>query len=414
MGAWISRYKKSDDGDYEKILSELDAKLQKAELKLSEIKIRERRINVMFTLYGLALWAIYLAYCFATLSVADVPFETVAMKVALVFLLPVIIYFGRRGLKWFYSRKQTNEEANVSSLRAQQKLKVEELKNKTAYYSTKLLLERYDQSSKPKPKPSPPAQNKSSNNAHERKQQFPQAPSSQGPLLQGPAPIIQNNPLLHRPAQPNMPPPQSGQPGQFGQPMQQLNLRPAAPVQRQWYDKLVDALVGEDGPETKYALICNHCSTHNGLVLPQEIETIQYICPKCGQFNPSRRSRQLHPGGPVLPPSVSPAQSRSTSPNVARSLSRGSETQRAASRTRDQSRDSDRHRGRSTSSRRVIASSDNIRQIDENEEQQSDEHPASPQEHDSTEGGSAAQENDTIASRVRQRKKATTVEHDNE
>lgn len=101
------------------------------------------------------------------------------------------IYFGRRGLKWFYSRKQTNEgkdqlvlqvrfvmrsnlylaEANVSSLRAQQKLKVEELKNKTAYYSTKLLLERYDQSSKPKPKPSPPAQNKSSNNAHERKPQ---------------------------------------------------------------------------------------------------------------------------------------------------------------------------------------------------------------------------------------------------
>jgi hypothetical protein len=55
----------------------------------------------------------------------------------------------------------------------------------------------------------------------------------------------------------------------------QLQLRPSVPTERQWYDKLVDALVGEDGPETKYALICNHCSAHNGLVLPQEIETIR-------------------------------------------------------------------------------------------------------------------------------------------
>lgn len=57
--------------------------------------------------------------------------------------------------------------------------------------------------------------------------------------------------------------------------MQPPNIRSTQPAQREWYDKLVDAIVGEEGPETKYALICNHCSTHNGLVLPQEIETIR-------------------------------------------------------------------------------------------------------------------------------------------
>lgn len=61
-----------------------------------------------------------------------------------------------------------------------------------------------------------------------------------------------------QPRQPQMPPPQQQQ-----------------PQVRHWYDKLVDALIGEEGPETKYALICRHCFAHNGLVLPQEIEHIR-------------------------------------------------------------------------------------------------------------------------------------------
>ncbi|KAJ2960797.1 hypothetical protein NQZ79_g3814 [Umbelopsis isabellina] len=393
MGAWISRQKKTDDGDYEKILSELDSKLQNAELKLSEIKIRERRINVMFVLYGFALWAVYLAYCFATLHNAEVEAQTYAIKIAPVVLIPVIIYFGRRGLKWFYTRKQTNEESNVASLRAQQKLKVEELKKKTAYYTTKSLLERYDESSRQKAKqPAPGAARPASGaipskkNANERDPNFGHKPS----------PMIQNNPLLHKPPQQNMNM-NMQQAGRLN--MQPPSMRPTQPAQREWYDKLVDAIVGEDGPETKYALICNHCSTHNGLVLPQEIETIQYVCPKCGQFNPSRRSRQLHPGGPVLPPGVSPAQSRSTSPKEVRSLSQNRSGLRDVSQTRDSSEDAQR-RGRSTSSRRVPASSN--AHDDGRDDETQDEVPDAD--------ASVSGDSDTIASRVRLRKRPTSEE----
>ncbi|CAM0140601.1 hypothetical protein VKS41_006626 [Umbelopsis sp. WA50703] len=387
MGAWISRQKKTDDGDYEKILSELDAKLQNAEIKLSEIKIRERRINVMFVLYGFALWAIYLAYCFATLHNAEVEARTYAIKIAPVVLIPAIIYFGRRGLKWFYTRKQTNEESNVASLRAQQKLKVEELKKKTAYYTTKSLLERYDESSRQKAKQPAPGMAPAKKNANERDPNFGHKPS----------PMIQNNPLLHRPQQPNVNLNMNMQ--QAGRPNMQPNMRPTQPARREWYDKLVDAIVGEDGPETKYALICNHCSTHNGLVLPQEIETIQYICPKCGQFNPSRRSRQLHPGGPVLPAGVSPAQSRSSSPKEVRSVSQNRSGPRGVSHTRDSSEDAQR-RGRSTSSRRVPASSDAHGEGDDNE----------IQEEAPDVDASLSADSDTIASRVRLRKRPTSDE----
>jgi hypothetical protein len=59
-------------------------------------------------------------------------------------MYPYSIYYFRKALVWFYARKQTSEETNLTSLRAQQKLKVEELKKKTSYYTTQSLLERYD------------------------------------------------------------------------------------------------------------------------------------------------------------------------------------------------------------------------------------------------------------------------------
>jgi endoplasmic reticulum junction formation protein lunapark len=36
-------------------------------------------------------------------------------------------------------------------------------------------------------------------------------------------------------------------------------------VRKQWFDKLADHLLGEDD-EPRYALICEKCFTHNGLV----------------------------------------------------------------------------------------------------------------------------------------------------
>ncbi|KAF9577700.1 hypothetical protein BGW38_006921, partial [Lunasporangiospora selenospora] len=64
---------------------------------------------------------------------------------------------------------------------------------------------------------------------------------------------------------------------------------PPQNTERHWYDKIVDVIVGDEGPDTKYALICGRCFAHNGLVLPQEIDEIQYVCPKCNHFNPSKK-----------------------------------------------------------------------------------------------------------------------------
>lgn len=110
------------------------------------------------------------------------------------------------------------------------------------------------------------------------------------------------------------------------------------PPKKQWYDKLADALLGDDelsakGTPNRYALICQKCFLHNGLVKEEQWEDarksrtpflvikcschdVEYVCPKCGHFNPSQRS--IKSGNPTSPPtspgSISQVQRRKTGP----------------------------------------------------------------------------------------------------
>lgn len=80
---------KSDPNDYEKILSELDANIQKAEVRLSEIKIRERRTGVLWILYSSITWAVFLLYSFVTLhGESDVAWETASVTILPVIIIP--------------------------------------------------------------------------------------------------------------------------------------------------------------------------------------------------------------------------------------------------------------------------------------------------------------------------------------
>ena len=48
-------------------------------------------------------------------------------------------------------------------------------------------------------------------------------------------------------------------------------MTPNQPGRKQWYDRLADAILGDEdpapaSPSSRYALICEKCFTHNGLV----------------------------------------------------------------------------------------------------------------------------------------------------
>ncbi|KAF9927147.1 hypothetical protein FBU30_003462 [Linnemannia zychae] len=323
MGGIISRLRQSNDSDYEKILSDLDSNIRKAEMRLSAINLREKRMLGLWLIYSVLSWigytavfALYLHHQYYHDS------QTWAIAAAVVILGPLVIYFGRSVIAQWYKRAKTNEESQLSLLRADQRLKVEELKKKTAYYSTKTLLERYDPSSQRPNGTRPSGPDGKSNSGQQNGQPRPQnimdpglrQRQGQGIINGQMGPAQQGRPMG---VPTGMQPPHVSQipQGQFNGPRgsQQMpygpgqHSHPMPPYQpsineRHWYDKIVDVIVGEEGPDSKYALICGQCFAHNGLALPQEFEEIQYVCPKCNFFNPSRRKTRLAATGNRVSP----------------------------------------------------------------------------------------------------------------
>ncbi|KAJ1961836.1 hypothetical protein GGI12_003019 [Dipsacomyces acuminosporus] len=230
-------------------------------------------------------------------------------------------------------RALAGHDSKIKKLRTELDERLEELKKKTAFDTTKTLIDRYSARSKNAPNlndaasrlkqqerdlrnrrrtmpnfgtPATDAANKAGSlptsplaiKSMQRGQlqqhnalQLPQQPSGSN------AQSVGSNSLVNSPQRPTL----DGRKQQIETGVVRIAPRSPASVSspnsaslgssRPWLDKLVDQLVGDVGStEDKYALICRHCYAHNGLVLEEEIQDIQYNCPKCGKFNESVRA----------------------------------------------------------------------------------------------------------------------------
>jgi hypothetical protein len=133
---------------------------------------------------------------------------------------------------------------------------VEELKKKTSYYLTKGLIERYETPTKTTNNPDDELRKRLKNNAGQKSIQTPTKAMIHTPQQS----FNSNRPVPFHPVQQTPTPRPNPLPSQ-NQPS----------TERTWLDRLMDALVGEEeGPERRYALICEKCFAHNGLVRPEE------------------------------------------------------------------------------------------------------------------------------------------------
>ncbi|CAH1766940.1 2580_t:CDS:2, partial [Entrophospora sp. SA101] len=258
MGAVISRFRSQNNDNYEKILSELDDNIRKAEVRLGEIRIRERNALIIWIVYSLLAYVAYVMGYWYFVYMSNEEENWDFMKVAPVLTGPFFIVIGYRFLALWYKRKETNEISQLEHLRARQSLKVEELKKRTGYYTTKTLLERYDSPTKP------------------------MTPGQKIPLITTLGSL------------------------KSGAPQQQLQslINPNSLRQH----------------EQKYALICKNCYTWNGLAFASEFDDIQYYCKNCNHFNTSRRSLRNGTSS-ALPPPPTSSRGRSTTPKLTTSRS---------------------------------------------------------------------------------------------
>ncbi|NWX13904.1 LNP protein, partial [Aegotheles bennettii] len=239
------------------------------------------------------------------------------------FAFPLIIWFIRTLLIFFFSKRTEMNNDALEDLKSQKKKILEEVMEKETYKTAKLILERFDPKPSAKeaelpsagtsatPRPgqeirqrSTAQRNASTSSPVIPKQGSPESLVPASPNLQrdtsplrGPAektvvPSLQSNILPRRPGSPA-----TSVPGMGLHPPGPPLARPILPRERGVVDRVIEYLVG-DGPQNRYALICQQCFSHNGMALKEEFEYVAFRCAYCFFLNPARKTR---PRAPRLP-----------------------------------------------------------------------------------------------------------------
>lgn len=309
---------------FEKELVQIELKIKDHQERLESINDRSRSTIKSISTHSTLTWLIYSILWYLGWSPLSLWFDSTknqnrngaqptqskspiaswnftlnqSIQILPILLIPIGLISLRWLLQTWFQRQKQSEQLQLRLLQKKLRDKVEEIKKKTAYYSTKELLERYDD--KPLHRPShksPQNQNQAARmgfqsmtppNPEALRQRHP--PSSSTPTNElSSRSTIAANPSSAVPVQSSAPPSAS----QTSQPQAQQFATPSPSSGRGWADRFAEALLGDDEarPESKYALICIKCYSHNGLVRKEELDQIQYLCPKCGTFNPSRNRR---------------------------------------------------------------------------------------------------------------------------
>ncbi|KAJ3125888.1 hypothetical protein HK098_008139 [Nowakowskiella sp. JEL0407] len=427
MALFFSWLKRDDKQDYEAILSKLDDDIRAEEIALSDVSVTENIVLSYWLYYSIPVYFAFLVWLlFFSDDYFDDGLEVFIGKIAVVVLIPIAIYYGRKLIKAWYQNKRKTAEAQLENLRAKQKLKIEELKKKTAYYVTKGLIERYEtpprqvvsnsQGLRNKPQKVPNSGSSMAQRSHTElrqrktpnsnpdlysstlsltasstdldhqlppKRQPSKKKSSKSTELPKPLPEItfseplqitatdetksknqteseqqnqvmvvstqnshqkmeiierqqqQNQVLMHQLAQLQQLHQQQVYQNQvLRQEIERMRLEKSEQKlmsgtsssvgnnsssssnnntgnggdggDRTWLDKVFEALIGdmtERQQDQQYALICENCFTHNGLVPPTQYYNAVYKCTKCDHLNNKSR-RPLIPTPPNIRPEI--------------------------------------------------------------------------------------------------------------
>ncbi|KAL0265246.1 hypothetical protein SLS55_001211 [Diplodia seriata] len=308
---------------FEKTLSALSTKITKASARGDRLRQNSRRSKVMWTLY--TTFAYILAALILTLITGWRnwgPIEYTGMAGG-----PLVIYGVRQALAAYFNYRINNTQSYLDNLYKERDATIEKLKDATKYNSTQQLLEKYG-TPKPSPKkePSTPDQRRPSGDsrpssaagAHPGRTGFAPPPTANIPRnnVATPSEGGSSRPVTpgegqHFPPpfptgqqQPPFPPgPQAGGPvagvtdAEFAPNAFPAQYAPESPRGPQWYDRILDVLLGEDEtqPKNRFVLICGHCRLVNGQAPPgtKSLEDLgKWKCMGCGGWNGQENEAQ--------------------------------------------------------------------------------------------------------------------------
>ncbi|XP_060724873.1 endoplasmic reticulum junction formation protein lunapark-B isoform X2 [Tachysurus vachellii] len=331
MGTVISRWK-AKPSTVER-LEELDKEIK----DLEEFRGKNQRMQKLWV--GRLLFysaALYLLTCFSVYYLY-LPEEWSGRLVTSLPLIafPALVWFARKLLIIIFSKRTEKNNEKLEDLKSEKRKILEEVMETETYKNAKLILERFEPESKMKAEAeAAPVRPQSTPKPGQEVRQRHVAMSTPGPMprppqhgatplrsapggppdnihgASGSSPALSSStetpPQMRRNLSPYSPVLGTGM-HPPGPPM----ARPVLPRERSAVDRVIEYLVG-DGPQNRYALICQQCFSHNGMALKEEFEYLAFRCAYCYFMNPARKTR---PQAPRLPEFSFERRLRSESPD---------------------------------------------------------------------------------------------------
>lgn len=224
----------------------------------------------------------------------------------------------RYALTSYFDYRISNTELYLKKLNKEREATIDQLKEATKYNSTQQLLEKYGASPKQNEPTPGPGRKKSQGQQKPAQPQGPRtgfAPPPTANIQRPPQPPVQPStpqrpiPVAASPQGPSpaqsLPPAES--PGAEFAPnafstteltKQYSSASPSTLTQTHWYDRILDALLGEDETQAKnrMALICSECRLVNGQAPPgtRSLEDVgRWRCGGCRAWNGKEKSDEL-------------------------------------------------------------------------------------------------------------------------
>ncbi|KAK7153645.1 hypothetical protein R3I94_007132 [Phoxinus phoxinus] len=324
MGAVVSRWRAKPSTV--EVLEGFDKDIQALE-ENREKNQKQRKLWVYrLLLYSVLLYMIACAVVYAWYIPEQMMGKVIVASPFLIF--PLVVWLLRKLLIVLYNKRTERNNEKLEDLKAEKKKILEQVMETETYKNAKLILERFDPDSNKKLEMEaqpigPPA---TPRHGQELRQRLvsprPAGRPPPGPGSVPPTPLSApggppekglstSTPLglIRRPGTPAGTP----GPGMGMHPPGPPLARPVLPRDRGAMDRVIEYLVG-DGPQNRYALICQQCVSHNGMALKEEFEYIAFRCAYCYFLNPARKTR---PQAPRLPEFTAEAKMSQDPPAVA-------------------------------------------------------------------------------------------------
>ncbi|OAD54707.1 Protein lunapark-B, partial [Eufriesea mexicana] len=288
------------------ILEDLDKKIKEIEKYGHVTEQRHKKIIGTLILYSVTLYiitAFIFYFCFFPASLYDQIFYIIPLLI-----FPILILLTKKMVTWYYKRKISENQEKLSSMQTEKKNILDEVIEIETYRKAKEILLKF---APDELRLTPPTYTASSPAKITERSSTPHNMShaslsgelrrrvvtSQNQPLNVQSGMPANTGLVPVGMTPTQNPPNTSFQSAPNTPIRSYRTslpRPILPRQRSYLDRLIDYLVG-DGPSNRYALICRHCESHNGMALKEEFEYFGFRCCYCNFWNPARKQKPFAP-----------------------------------------------------------------------------------------------------------------------